>query len=84
MKAAGNCKVTCHRAFDMCRDPFAALEEAISLDIQTILTSGQAPDCLHGVDLLNKLHQAADAESISLQAQASLPKRFLLSLKKRP
>ena len=29
MKAAGNCKVTCHRAFDMCRDPFEALEALI-------------------------------------------------------
>ena len=35
---ARDMSVTLHRAFDMCRDPFAALEEAISLDIQTILT----------------------------------------------
>lgn len=68
---ARDMSVTLHRAFDMCRDPFAALEEAISLDIQTILTSGQAPDCLHGVDLLNKLHQAADGR-IHLLEKTSL------------
>ena len=79
MKAAGNCKVTCHRAFDMCRDPFAALEEAIFLDIQTILTSGQAPDCLHGVDLLNKLHQAADGR-IHLLAGAGVSAKTVPAL----
>lgn len=34
--------LTLHRAFDVCRDPFAALEAACGLDLSTILTSGQA------------------------------------------
>ena len=33
---------TLHRAFDVCRDPFAALEAAKELQLATILTSGQA------------------------------------------
>ena len=76
---ARDMSVTLHRAFDMCRDPFAALEEAISLDIQTILTSGQAPDCLHGVDLLNKLHQAADGK-IHLLAGAGVSAKTVPAL----
>ena len=31
--------VTLHRAFDMCRNPYEALEDAIALGINTILTS---------------------------------------------
>ena len=77
--AAGDMSITLHRAFDMCRDPFAALEETISLDIQTILTSGQAPDCLHGVDLLNKLHQAADGR-IHLLAGAGVSAKTVPAL----
>ena len=76
---ARDMSVTLHRAFDMCRDPFAALEEAISLDIQTILTSGQAPDCLHGIDLLNKLHQAADGR-IHLLAGAGVSAKTVPAL----
>lgn len=49
---AGGCGVTLHRAFDVCRDPFAALETAKRLGVDTILTSGQQADCTAGADLL--------------------------------
>ena len=39
MEAAAGMKVTLHRAFDMCRDPFAALETAVELGIDTVLTA---------------------------------------------
>ena len=43
-KAAGHPIVcTLHRAFDVCKDPFAALEAAKALNLGTILTSGQPP-----------------------------------------
>ena len=35
---AGGCGVTLHRAFDVCRDPFEALEAARRLGVDTILT----------------------------------------------
>ena len=49
MDAAGGMSVTLHRAFDMCRDPFEALEQSKELGVNTILTSGQAPSCLEGI-----------------------------------
>lgn len=54
-----DCKITLHRAFDVCRDPFAVLETAKALGINTILTSGQAASCTQGVDLLTKLVRQA-------------------------
>ena len=52
--------VTLHRAFDMTRDPFAALETAIRLGCRTILTSGQAGNALEGAEVLRELvHRAA-------------------------
>ena len=53
---------TLHRAFDVCRDPFAALEAARALGLSTILTSGQAPSAPEGAALLKRLVEAAGPE----------------------
>lgn len=55
METAGDMKVTLHRAFDVCADPFEAYEQAGELGIDTILTSGQEENCLKGMELLKKL-----------------------------
>jgi len=47
--------VTFHRAFDMTRDPFAALEALAGLGIDRVLTSGQEESALEGLDLLREL-----------------------------
>lgn len=52
--------VTFHRAFDRCKDPFAALEELIEIGCQRILTSGQKPTVSDGVDLIAELNKKAD------------------------
>ncbi len=49
---AGSMDVTLHRAFDMCRDPYEALEQAKELGIRTILTSGQQEDSWAGRELI--------------------------------
>lgn len=54
-KCADSIKFTLHRAFDMCRDPYEALEEAILLGVDTILTSGQASVCTEGTEVLKRL-----------------------------
>jgi copper homeostasis protein len=48
-------QVTFHRAFDLARDPFQALEDVISLGIDRILTSGQAPTAVQGSGLIREL-----------------------------
>ncbi|HJA91876.1 MAG TPA: copper homeostasis protein CutC [Candidatus Eisenbergiella merdipullorum] len=59
MAAAEGMSVTLHRAFDMCRDPLEALEQAKQLGVHTILTSGQADTCIHAIPLLNQLCRLA-------------------------
>lgn len=55
----GGCAITLHRAFDMCVDPFEALEQAVELGISTILTSGQRSTAAEGSSLLAELRKAA-------------------------
>lgn len=64
IEAAGPLSVTCHRAFDVCRDPFAALQTLISLGCHRILTSGQQSDAVKGIPLLAKLVEEADGRII--------------------
>lgn len=48
-------KVTCHRAFDMARDPFEALEDCIEVGFDRILTAGQQAQALKGASLIGEL-----------------------------
>ncbi len=52
-------KCTCHRAFDMTRDPFEALDDCIEVGFERILTSGQKPTALEGVGLISQLVESA-------------------------
>jgi copper homeostasis protein len=52
-------KFTFHRAFDVCKDPFIALEQLIELKFDTILTSGQKNFAIEGLPLLQILLQKA-------------------------
>lgn len=53
--AAQPMSVTFHRAFDVTRDPFEALETVIDLGCDRILTSGQEASVLEGADLIREL-----------------------------
>lgn len=55
MEEAEGMSVTLHRAFDVCADPYETMEQAISLGIDTILTSGQKNVCTLGTGLLKEL-----------------------------
>ncbi|MGB1249416.1 MAG: copper homeostasis protein CutC [Candidatus Promineifilaceae bacterium] len=61
-------EVTCHRAFDMSRDPFEALDTLLELGVDRLLTSGQELNALRGLDLLTKLQQRAGDDLIIMPA----------------
>lgn len=51
--------VTLHRCFDVCQDPYEALEQTETLGIHTILTSGQAATAPKGMEVLHLLQKQA-------------------------
>lgn len=74
LKSAKGLAVTFHRAFDMCRDPYEALEQAINLGVDTILTSGQANNCILGKNTIKNLIKKANGEVNILVAGGVLDK----------
>lgn len=59
VKAAGPLSTTFHRAFDVCRDPWVALEQIIEAGCDRILTSGQQPTAEQGIPLIAELVKRA-------------------------
>jgi copper homeostasis protein len=55
MRHADGLGVTLHRAFDLVPDPFEALDMAMQLGVERILTSGLVPKAIDGADLLRQL-----------------------------
>ncbi len=64
IEAAAPLRVTCHRAFDMTRDPEEALEALIRCGVHRVLTSGQQPRAVEAIPLLRKLNQQAGARIV--------------------
>lgn len=64
VEAAYPLGVTCHRAFDRCRDPFEALEQLVETGCERILTSGQLPTVTDGADQIAALNKQADERII--------------------
>ncbi len=54
-KIASPMQVTFHRAFDVCKDPFVALEQIIEAGCHRILTSGQQQSAVDGIPLIKEL-----------------------------
>ncbi len=59
LEQARGMSVTLHRAFDRALHPEQALEDVIALGFDRILTSGQQPKAVQGIDLLARLHRQA-------------------------
>jgi copper homeostasis protein len=62
--AAGSLAVTCHRAFDMTRDPAEALQALIRCGVGRVLTSGQRDTAEEGAELLAELVRLAGGRII--------------------
>jgi copper homeostasis protein len=71
--AARPMKVTCHRAFDMTRDPMAALKALIACGVDIVLTSGQRDTALEGLLTLRALHEAAAGRIVVMGCGALRP-----------
>ena len=56
---AGPMSVTCHRAFDMTRDPLAAIEALIRCGVHRVLTSGQRDTAIEGLPMLKAVVAAS-------------------------
>jgi copper homeostasis protein len=56
--------VTCHRAFDMCRDAAEGLEVMCDLGVHRVLTSGQKATAYDGRALIRELVQQADGRIV--------------------
>jgi copper homeostasis protein len=59
ISVAGNMGVTFHRAFDLTRDPLAALEDVLELGCERVLTSGAHASAIDGAGLIRQLMYVA-------------------------
>jgi len=64
VEASRPMSVTFHRAFDVTRDPIAALDACVALEVDRILTSGQQPSAgtMDAKNLIRTLVNRADGE----------------------
>jgi copper homeostasis protein len=58
--------VTFHRAFDVSRDPFEALDALIDLGVDRVLTSGQEASVLEGAPVIRQLIERAAGRIVVL------------------
>ncbi len=73
LEAARPLAVTFHRAFDVCRDPFEALEQLATLGVTRLLTSGQESSVLEGIELIRTLRERAKGRIIVMPGGGITP-----------
>src|SRR5688572_16796189 len=72
-------RVTCHRAFDMARDPFEALEDCVEAGFDRILTSGGKLQAIQGADIIAQLVEKS-AGRISIMAGSGVNEKVVEEL----
>jgi copper homeostasis protein len=65
--------LTLHRAFDLCRDLPVAIETAIDLGFDRVLTSGGTPKAVDGVAMLTRLQRQAAGRIVILAGSGVSP-----------
>ncbi|WBB70527.1 copper homeostasis protein CutC [Micromonospora sp. WMMD812] len=76
IEAAGGARITFHRAFDMVRDPFEALEQLVELGVDRVLTSGQEVSVLEGAPLIADLVRRAGDRIIVMPGGGITPRNI--------
>ncbi|MFG3705188.1 copper homeostasis protein CutC [Micromonospora sp. NPDC047670] len=76
IEAAGTASITFHRAFDMVRDPFQALEQLIELGVDRVLTSGQEVSVLEGAPLIAELVRRAQRRIVVMPGGGITPRNI--------
>jgi copper homeostasis protein len=64
VKLASPLPVTFHRAFDICYEPFMAMETLINCGVKRILTSGQKSTAQEGAKFISDLNKKANGRMI--------------------
>ncbi|NJO87904.1 MAG: copper homeostasis protein CutC [Chloroflexia bacterium] len=82
IEVAKGLPINFHRAFDVARNPFEALEVIDSLGITRILTSGQENKAFDGVDLLSQLQQAAPT-NLKIMAGSGIDETNIVQIAKK-
>lgn len=82
MEAAEGLSVTFHRAFDICRDPFEALEQIIGLGCDRLLTSGQQCGAEQGAEFIAELNRCA-AQRIIIMPGAGINPRNIAVIEQK-
>ncbi|MEA5124511.1 copper homeostasis protein CutC [Xanthomonas floridensis] len=82
IEAAGPLGVTFHRAIDVSAEPARALEDAIALGCERVLTSGARASAIAGVDVIAALVQQA-AGRIGIMPGAGVSEHNVASLRAR-
>jgi copper homeostasis protein len=82
IEAAGSLDVTFHRAFDMTRDPIAALDDVIALGCARVLTSGQRANALDGAETIRALIERA-AGCIAIMPGAGIDATNIAAIRAR-
>ena len=80
--AADGLHLTMHRAFDVCVDAEKALEQAIALGFDTILTSGQRATAAEGAELIAQMVKLADGR-ITIMPGSGVKSTNIAALRER-
>lgn len=70
LRAAAGLPLTFHRAFDLCSEPFQALQTLSALGCARVLTSGLAANVEAGKEMLKQLHAFIQAHQLPIRLLA--------------
>lgn len=79
VEASRNIEFTFHRAFDMAQGPYKALQDLETLGVTRILSSGQMPKAIDGIQLLKKLKNKT--KILQIMPGSGINKTNILSFK---